>query len=87
MNLLQVSPQHQKNSKRDYLKRNDPVYVGRVVSAMVGHVLAQQTQREKVLFSPTGLHLVSVHDLLWLEGNTVDLVYTPIKFHVQASCT
>lgn len=49
MNLLQVSPQHQKNSRRDYLKRNDPVYVGRVVSAMVGHVFAQKTQRGKVL--------------------------------------
>lgn len=45
MNLLQVSPQHQKNGTRDYLKRGDPVYVGRVVSAMVGHVF---TMRESL---------------------------------------
>lgn len=50
MNLLQVSPQHQKNSRRDYLERNNPVYVGRVVSAMVGHVFTPKyTEREKVL--------------------------------------
>lgn len=35
MNLLQVSPQHQQNRKMDYLERNNPVYIGRVVSAMV----------------------------------------------------
>ncbi|XP_059184843.1 transglutaminase 5, like [Centropristis striata] len=35
LNLLQVSPQHQKNRRRDYLNRNNPVYIGRVVSAMI----------------------------------------------------
>lgn len=53
MNLLQVSPQHQKNSRRDYLKRNNPIYVGRVVSAMVGRVFAHKytKRKEKVLLS------------------------------------
>lgn len=53
MNLLQVSPQHQKNSRKDYLKRNDPVYVGRVVSAMVGHAFAQKNTKRGKCFGPT----------------------------------
>ncbi|XP_060925126.1 transglutaminase 5, like [Limanda limanda] len=35
LNLLQVSPQHQHNRRGDYLKRNNPVYISRVVSAMI----------------------------------------------------
>ncbi|XP_057701220.1 transglutaminase 5, like [Corythoichthys intestinalis] len=35
LNLLDVSPQHQRNEKRDYLYRKDPVYISRVVSAMI----------------------------------------------------
>ncbi|XP_068451422.1 transglutaminase 5, like [Clinocottus analis] len=35
LNLLQVSPQHQKDRRVDYLKRNNPVYISRVVSAMI----------------------------------------------------
>ncbi|XP_077428919.1 transglutaminase 5, like [Vanacampus margaritifer] len=35
LNLLSVSPQHQRNKKMDYLYRNNPVYLSRVVSAMI----------------------------------------------------
>lgn len=77
MNLLQVSPQHQKNSTRDYLKRRDPVYVSRVVSAMVG----PDSQRGESL---TGSHHVAMRDLLWLEGDTADLVNTPAGCHVES---
>ncbi|XP_072307917.1 transglutaminase 5, like [Eucyclogobius newberryi] len=35
LNLLEVSPQHQQNRRMDHLNRNDPVYLGRVVSAMI----------------------------------------------------
>ncbi|XP_053171533.1 transglutaminase 5, like [Scomber japonicus] len=35
LNLLQVSPQHQRDRRMDYLNRNNPVYIGRVVSAMI----------------------------------------------------
>ncbi|XP_037346809.2 transglutaminase 5, like [Pungitius pungitius] len=35
LNLLQVTPQHQKNQGEDYLNRNNPVYISRVVSAMI----------------------------------------------------
>ncbi|XP_072237859.1 transglutaminase 5, like isoform X1 [Leuresthes tenuis] len=35
LNLLQVSPQHKRNRRRDNLNRNDPVYISRVVSAMI----------------------------------------------------
>ncbi|KAK2861846.1 hypothetical protein Q5P01_001379 [Channa striata] len=35
LNLLQVSPQHQNNQRLDYLNRNNPVYISRVVSAMI----------------------------------------------------
>ncbi|XP_029989916.1 transglutaminase 5, like isoform X2 [Sphaeramia orbicularis] len=35
LNLLQASPQHQQSRKMDHLNRNDPVYISRVVSAMI----------------------------------------------------
>ncbi|XP_076604941.1 transglutaminase 5, like [Chaetodon auriga] len=35
LNLLQVSPQHQKNKRLDYLNRGNPIYIGRLVSAMI----------------------------------------------------
>lgn len=35
MMMLQVSNEHKENWKRDYVKRFDPVYISRVVSAMV----------------------------------------------------
>ncbi|KAF3856603.1 hypothetical protein F7725_017326 [Dissostichus mawsoni] len=35
LKLLQVSPQHQTNKRMDYLNRKNPVYIGRVVSAMI----------------------------------------------------
>ncbi|XP_029358347.1 transglutaminase 5, like [Echeneis naucrates] len=35
LNLLQISPQHLKNRRVDYLNRNNPVYISRVVSAMI----------------------------------------------------
>ncbi|XP_042260194.1 transglutaminase 5, like [Thunnus maccoyii] len=35
LNLLQISPQHQKNRRMDYLNRNNPIYISRVVSAMI----------------------------------------------------
>ncbi|XP_062401583.1 transglutaminase 5, like isoform X2 [Sardina pilchardus] len=35
MKLLEVSPQHQKDWKSDYLSRGDPVYISRVVTAMI----------------------------------------------------
>lgn len=39
--------------------------------------------KEGKCFCLTGLHPFDTHDLLWLEGNTVDLIKTPIKCHVQ----
>ncbi|XP_077459899.1 transglutaminase 5, like isoform X2 [Stigmatopora argus] len=35
LDLLDVSPEHQRNEKLDYLHRKDPVYISRVVSAMI----------------------------------------------------
>ncbi|KAM9409024.1 transglutaminase 5, like [Pholidichthys leucotaenia] len=35
LNLLLVSPQHKKNPREDYLNWNNPVYLSRVVSAMI----------------------------------------------------
>ncbi|XP_053353961.1 transglutaminase 5, like [Clarias gariepinus] len=35
MMLLQVSNEHKKNWKQDYVNRSDPVYISRVVSAMI----------------------------------------------------
>ncbi|KAM3618093.1 uncharacterized protein V6R79_015328 [Siganus canaliculatus] len=35
LQLLQISPQHLQNPRKDYLKRADPVYLSRVICAMV----------------------------------------------------
>ncbi|XP_030642559.1 protein-glutamine gamma-glutamyltransferase 5-like [Chanos chanos] len=35
LNLLQISPQHSEHSLRDYVHRSDPVYLSRVVCAMI----------------------------------------------------
>ncbi|XP_036389387.1 protein-glutamine gamma-glutamyltransferase 5-like [Megalops cyprinoides] len=35
LNILQVSPQHSRDRQRDYLHRSDPVYLSRVVCAMI----------------------------------------------------
>ncbi|KAM9800711.1 transglutaminase 5, like [Syngnathus typhle] len=35
LNLLNISPQHQRKKRTDYLHRNNPVYISRVVSAMI----------------------------------------------------
>ncbi|XP_029906957.1 transglutaminase 5, like [Myripristis murdjan] len=35
LKLLQVSPQHMRNRRKDYIMRADPVYLSRVVSAMI----------------------------------------------------
>ncbi|XP_056157840.1 transglutaminase 5, like [Lampris incognitus] len=35
LNLLQVSPQHTRNRRKDYLRRSNPIYISRVVSAMI----------------------------------------------------
>lgn len=35
LKLLQVSPQHISNKHKDYIQRGNPVYVSRVICAMV----------------------------------------------------
>lgn len=35
LQLLQVSPQHLSNTRKDYILRADPVYISRVICAMV----------------------------------------------------
>lgn len=35
LQLLQVSPQHLSDSRKDYILRADPVYLSRVICAMV----------------------------------------------------
>ncbi|XP_048858409.1 transglutaminase 5, like [Brienomyrus brachyistius] len=35
LKILDISPQHSKNKKNDYLRRSDPVYLSRVVCAMI----------------------------------------------------
>lgn len=37
MMMLQVSNEHKKNWKSDYANRSDPVYISRVISAMVSN--------------------------------------------------
>ncbi|CAL8340391.1 unnamed protein product [Merluccius merluccius] len=35
LSLLQISPKHMKNRRKDYMSRANPVYISRVVSAMI----------------------------------------------------
>lgn len=35
LNMLDINPKHLRDQNRDCSRRNDPVYIGRVVSAMV----------------------------------------------------
>lgn len=63
MSLLQVSPKHQTNQRLDYLKRNDPVYISRVVSAMV------RTKNKNIPLQGCQQHIGFIH-LMWQASGT-----------------
>lgn len=51
MMMLQVSNEHKENWRRDYINRFDPVYISRVVSAMVSNFSSSSLQCLSRFFS------------------------------------
>ncbi|KAM7005824.1 transglutaminase 5, like [Tautogolabrus adspersus] len=81
LNLLQVSPQHQRNRKTDYLKRNNPVYVSRVVSAMIN----SEDDRGVLKGKWSGNFKDGVNPSLWTGSGDilrqwVESGYSPVKY-------
>lgn len=81
LNLLQVSPQHQKNRRRDYLKRNNPVYISRVVSAMINC----EDDRGVLKGNWTGDYKEGVHPSKWTGSGDIltqwaQSGYKPVKY-------
>lgn len=54
LKLLDMSHKHTEDPAEDVSSRCDPVYVGRVVSAMVGHVYADWSRLRTLLLGIRG---------------------------------
>ncbi|XP_041946332.1 transglutaminase 5, like [Alosa sapidissima] len=67
MKLLDVSPQHQKDWKADYLSRGDPVYIGRVVSAMIN----SQDDQGVLMGRWSGSYSDGVHPTKWTGSGDI----------------
>ncbi|XP_074497796.1 transglutaminase 5, like [Sebastes fasciatus] len=81
LNLLQVSPQHQKNRRTDYLNRNNPVYIGRVVSAMIN----SEDDRGVLQGKWEGDYKQGVNPSLWTGSGDIltqwaESGYSPVKY-------
>ncbi|KAG8007627.1 Protein-glutamine gamma-glutamyltransferase 5, partial [Nibea albiflora] len=81
LNLLQVSPQHKKNRRLDYLKRSDPVYISRVVSAMIN----SEDDRGVLKGNWSGDFKDGVHPSLWTGSGEIlrqwaKSGYRPVKY-------
>uniref|UniRef100_A0A8C2WGH5 protein-glutamine gamma-glutamyltransferase n=1 Tax=Cyclopterus lumpus TaxID=8103 RepID=A0A8C2WGH5_CYCLU len=81
LNLLQVSPQHQKNRNMDYLNRNSPIYISRVVSAMIN----SQDDRGVLTGKWEGDFKEGVNPSLWTGSGDIltqwaDSGYSPVKY-------
>ncbi|XP_035980591.1 protein-glutamine gamma-glutamyltransferase 5-like [Fundulus heteroclitus] len=81
LDLLKVSPQHKKNRKRDYLNRASPVYISRIVSAMInseddrGVLKGNWTADFKQGVSPTKWTGSEEILSLWAKSG-----YSPVKY-------
>uniref|UniRef100_UPI0037E9AFDD transglutaminase 5, like n=1 Tax=Semicossyphus pulcher TaxID=241346 RepID=UPI0037E9AFDD len=81
LNLLQISPQHQKNRRRDYLNRNNPVYISRVVSAMINC----EDDRGVLKGKWAGDYKQGVNPSLWTGSGDIlkqwaESGYSPVKY-------
>uniref|UniRef100_A0A8C8E084 protein-glutamine gamma-glutamyltransferase n=1 Tax=Oryzias sinensis TaxID=183150 RepID=A0A8C8E084_9TELE len=81
MNLLEVSPQHQRNPNKDYLDRSDPVYIGRVVSAMIN----SEDDRGVVKGNWSDKFDQGVHPSLWTGSGDIlrqwaRSAFSPVKY-------
>lgn len=81
LNLLQVSPQHQKNRNMDYLNRKSPIYISRVVSAMIN----SKDDRGVLTGKWNGSFKDGVNPSLWTGSGDVltqwaESGYSPVKY-------
>ncbi|XP_055077588.1 transglutaminase 5, like isoform X2 [Periophthalmus magnuspinnatus] len=81
LNLLEVSPQHQLNRRTDYLNRNDPVYLSRVVSAMIN----SEDDRGVVKGNWTGDFKDGLNPSLWTGSGDIlrqwaQSGFSPVKY-------
>ncbi|KAL2090584.1 hypothetical protein ACEWY4_012847 [Coilia grayii] len=93
MRLLQVSPQHQQNWKEDYLNRADPIYISRVVTAMINC----EDDRGVLMGKWSGSYDNGVHptkwsgsgDILrqWAKSNFVPVKYGQCWVFAAVMCT
>lgn len=60
LDLLKVSPQHQTNRKKDYMNRSNPVYISRIVSAMVSVNRLQKQHAKKYKLGTNPIQTVSL---------------------------
>ncbi|XP_031699286.1 transglutaminase 5, like [Anarrhichthys ocellatus] len=81
LNLLQVSPQHQKSRRRDYMNRNNPIYISRVVSAMIN----SEDDRGVLKGKWKGDYKDGVNPSLWTGSGDIltqwaESGYSPVKY-------
>uniref|UniRef100_A0A3Q3VWI2 protein-glutamine gamma-glutamyltransferase n=1 Tax=Mola mola TaxID=94237 RepID=A0A3Q3VWI2_MOLML len=81
LKLLQVSPQHQNNRRMDYLYRNNPVYLSRVVSAMIN----SEDDQGVLKGNWSGDFKQGVHPSTWTGSGDIltqwaESAYTPVKY-------
>ncbi|KAM3621781.1 uncharacterized protein V6R79_015918 [Siganus canaliculatus] len=81
LNLLQVSPQHQRNRTRDYMNRGNPIYLSRVVSAMIN----SEDDRGVLKGNWSKNFKEGVHPALWTGSGDiltqwVHSGYSPVKY-------
>ncbi|XP_068568547.1 transglutaminase 5, like [Cebidichthys violaceus] len=81
LNLLQVSPQHQKSRRKDYLNRNNPIYISRVVSAMIN----SEDDRGVLKGKWKGDYKDGVNPSLWTGSGDIltqwaESGYNPVKY-------
>ncbi|RVE73053.1 hypothetical protein OJAV_G00045530 [Oryzias javanicus] len=77
LNLLQVSPQHLRNPNVDYLDRSNPVYIGRIVSAMIN----SEDDRGVVKGNWSDNFDQGVHPSLWTGSGDI------LRQWVQSGCS
>ncbi|KAM7422973.1 hypothetical protein PAMA_010823 [Pampus argenteus] len=81
LSLLQVSPLHQKNKRTDYLNRNNPVYISRVVSAMINC----EDDRGVLKGNWSGNYKQGVHPSMWTGSGDIlrqwaQTGYNPVEY-------
>ncbi|KAM7402423.1 hypothetical protein PAMP_017665 [Pampus punctatissimus] len=81
LSLLQVSPLHQNNKRTDYLNRNNPVYISRVVSAMINC----EDDRGVLKGNWSGNYKQGVHPSMWTGSGDIlrqwaQAGYSPVEY-------